>query len=83
MSDMFVIDDEDHLSYLLESGLLWFLNTVLHPFGMAISVEIDGESRVPSGIHLMSTNDPDGIVFHDQQHRGGRQKFIDWFVRQD
>lgn len=28
-----------------ESGMLWFVNTILHAFGWAICVEVDDETR--------------------------------------
>jgi len=61
------------------SGLLWFVNTMLHPFGFAIAMSHDEDIK-PLGIHLFSTDDKDGIVFDDETNAHGREKFIHWFI---
>jgi len=76
----FKYNDRERLAHLVNSGLLWYVNTMLHPFGMAVAVCFDEDTKEESGLALMSTDDEEGIVFADQQYQSGRQKFIDRFV---
>lgn len=58
---------------LYESGLLFEVNRrVLHPFGLALVVEVDAEdvSKVTFG-GVQTVDDVDGIVFADDVYREG------------
>lgn len=73
----FLVDPTD---YLLRSGLLFEINRrVLHPFGLAMSLEVDEETDKPTkyfNVKLWdSTEDPEGIIFTDEMFESGRTKF--------
>ena len=68
--------------YLQNSGLLARINeTVLHPVGMALAVdaktdEISDENDAGTvvGLSLIVTDDPEGIVFTNEQRRRSRRR---------
>lgn len=70
----------DPTDYLLRSGLLFEINRrVLHPFGLAMSLEVDTETDKPTkyfNVKLWDgTEDPEGIVFTDDMLEAGHTKF--------
>ena len=72
-------DRVEDLRRFADSGIQWFVNTVLHPFGFAIAVGYNGDGK-PLRIYLFGTDDKEGIVFDDETNARGRKKFIDWYV---
>lgn len=72
-------DETKDLRRFGASGLLWFVNTILHPFGFALAIGYNGDGE-PLRIYLFSTDDKEGIVFDDETNARGRKKFIDWYV---
>ena len=72
-------DEPKDLRRFRDSGLLWFVNTALHPFGFAIVIGYNGFGE-PLKIYLFSTDDKEGIVFDEETNAQGRKKFIDWYV---
>lgn len=61
-----------------KSGLLWLANRAIHPFGIALAVTVDEHGAYDEGVALISTNDPVGFVFDDEQERSGRQRLAAW-----
>lgn len=68
------------LSVLLESGLLFEINRrVLHPFGLALTLEFKDEEGVKKGevlkVSLLEDKDPEGTVFANETFTDGTAKY--------
>lgn len=73
------------LRTLLDDGLLFEINRrVLHPFGMALTLclEDDHPDGEPVSVKLMSTGDPDGIVFTPGTFTEGESRFEAFMERE-
>lgn len=63
--------------FLLDSGLLFEINRkVLHPLGLAMSVELDDDSntKVVFGDIVDSRDDPEGFIFSPESFLDGIDK---------
>ena len=81
MSDLKYIDNP--VEFLLDSGLLFEINRrVLHPYGVAIAVEVPDEDEEEPEVVLKKariclwdcTDDPEGILFSDKTFAEGDAK---------
>lgn len=66
------------LRRLVDDGLLFEINRrVLHPVGLALSLEWDGDSTEgePDRVVLLRDSDPDGIVFEAKTFDEGLRKY--------
>lgn len=63
--------------FLYESGLLFEINrTVLHPFGLALEVNVDNETgEVTLGDLWDYRDDPEGMLYGEGQIRVGMEKY--------
>jgi hypothetical protein len=72
--------------YLLDTGLLFEINrTVLHPLGLALSVECDDETEEVNGFAYLwdSTDDSEGICFSTEILVEGRKKLDGYLAERD
>ena len=74
---------DNPVQYLLDSGLLFEINRwVLHPYGLAMAVEVPNDDEAESEKILKQaririwdcTDDPEGIAFADDTFREGAEK---------
>lgn len=62
--------------FLLDNGLIFEINrTILHQFGMVLSVDIDEDSESKAVLSLMSTDDEDGMIFDPETFEEGWLKY--------
>lgn len=73
------INNSDDLAWFQRSGLLWFVNRILHPFGFAIAIQRDSETLIATGVVLQCTNDSEGITFSDENNLESQKHFIQTF----
>lgn len=75
MSETKLVEFKDAEKALLDTGLLWALNTlILHPTGLAIALSYEGDDVSPNRIILMMTDDGEHIQFDAQTDEEGRNK---------
>lgn len=63
---------------LLDTGLLFEINRrVLHPFGLALVVNIDLETKEEKIMQVLqdNTDDPEGLIFDEETLASGSKKF--------
>lgn len=63
--------------FLLDNGLIFEINRrVLHPFGLALVVDIDKDNRRQLAITaLAETDDPEGFIYDSESFVVGLEKF--------
>lgn len=61
-----------------ESGLLYLANRALHPFGVALAVTREEDGNVRDELDIISTDDPDGFVFAEEDEVEARGRFRAW-----
>lgn len=78
---------KDPANFLVDSGLLFEINRrILHPLGLALSVEVPDENEADSTAEKCSTSvldyraDPEGLIFEDEDLAKGRQKILDYLI---
>lgn len=66
-----------YTKFLLDNGLIFEINRrVLHPFGLALVVDIDRENRRQLAITaLAETEDPEGFLYDAEAFGVGIEKF--------
>ena len=71
------VNREEDFREFVDCGLLWFVNTIMHPFGWGIAVGSDTttDPHTPCCLCLLRASDPDGVVFERQQDEPGRLAF--------
>ena len=72
------------LRLLHDNGLLFEINRrVLHPLGLALSLNWDNEdaSGEPKTVSLLRTEDKDGIVFTPETFLEGESKLLEFIRR--
>lgn len=70
-----VMNDTAALKQFRNSGMLWLVNRILHPFGSAIAVAFDSETQEPIGLQLFTTTDPEGMEFTVEDNLEMRKRF--------
>jgi len=62
--------------FLLETGLLFEINRkILHPFGLALEIVIDDDTKkITFGPIWDYRDDPEGIIFEEDSFNVGREK---------
>lgn len=75
-TELYLAEDTTELAQaLLDSGLLFVVNTTLHHFGMALGVSVKDEDIYKvNGLSLHLTGDPNGIWFDEATTEASRQK---------
>ena len=79
-------DSKAAAKYLYETGLLFEINRkVLHPLGLALSVECDDETDEVKGFAYLwdSTADPEGIRFSPESFMEGFEKLKKYLLAID
>lgn len=62
--------------FLLDSGLLFEINRqILHPFGLALPVEIDDDGKAAFGEIIDFRSDPEGFVYDEEAFEVGKIKY--------
>lgn len=75
--------EHEAIKFLLDNGLLFEINrSVLHPFGLALSVIIDDEENCKFDGLLDCRDDPEGIVFSDEVLAAGQKKYRDYLEKE-
>jgi hypothetical protein len=69
---------------LLDWGLIFEINRkVLHPFGLALAVEVDGMSKVSFSSEVWDyRDDPEGIRFAPEVFEHGQDKYLKFLDEQ-
>lgn len=68
--------DEINLDYLLESGLLFKINqTVLHLFGIAMSVKVNRQTGEKQINFVDSRQAPEELIFQENVFETGESKY--------
>lgn len=71
------------IQFLRDSGLLFEINrTLLHPLGIAMSVQLplEGEENTKDGVISLwdSTDDPEGIVYGHETFLSGAERYMNY-----
>lgn len=70
--------DTDLAQMLHESGLLFLVNqSVLHNHGLALGIKMDKATGKATGLFVMESADPTGIVFDNDTVERGRKRLRD------
>lgn len=69
--------------FLLESGLLFEINRkILHPFGLALEVDIsDDDKKIVFGNIWDHRDDPEGLIYAEEAFNVGKEK-IEKFMKE-
>lgn len=76
------VPDAEVPGLLRDSGLLFQINrTLLHPFGLALAVEVSDEPGGPDGkTYLIRTTDPTGMDYSPESLEQGEKKFVEFLA---
>lgn len=61
-----------------QSGLLYLANRTLHPYGIALAVTVDAFGKIQDELTLITTDDPNGFVFSEEQENECRARLAKW-----
>jgi hypothetical protein len=68
------------LTELRESGLLYLANRAIHPYGVAISANVDEHGRVTS-LAAIETLDRMGFTFPEAAENEARRRLFKWLEK--
>jgi hypothetical protein len=65
----------DAAPFLVENGLLFAINTILHSLGLALEVVVEDDGTTKFGQLWDCRDDPEGILFSEESFNNGNEKF--------
>lgn len=69
---------KNYARFLVDSGLLFEINRqILHPLGLALSVDVDPDNSkwlAIDGIYKVSSDDKEGFIFDEETFKLGARK---------
>lgn len=69
-----------------KSGLIWLANRALHPFGVALAVQVvaeegsDPEDGEVLAMWPVRSTDPLGLIFTEESENDSRGRFFRWLA---